>query len=168
MGFAVMKRLIGLSLSIALGLATLAAVPATGASDNSRNNIGDTETSGVLVFLTSDQVHTFAVTIPKGSGGAFRNGRLTIDTQDCCVLKDFWGVRIIKHNGQVMDEAIGDGSGYGSYSLQPDVWSGAASIPALTQKGVMVEIYWDSSDGTPMFPAGMLGPLPNSPAKTSR
>ena len=107
----------------------------------------------MVAFFSATEVHAFLVTIPKGSEGSFRNSRLTVETQDGFCCEDFWGVRIIKQNGQVMDQAVGDGSDVGNGSPQPEDWSGAATIPALPQKGVVVEVYYDS--GSDAFPAGM-------------
>lgn len=147
-----MRRFLGLALSLALGLTALAAVPAVAQSDNSRLNIGDEETT-YLQFATADEVKTIVVSIPDGKDGDARNGRLTVETQDGFCCEDYWGIRIIKHNGRVMDEAVGDGSGVGNVSPQPDDWSGAATIPALPTKAVTVEVYYDS--GSDVFPAGM-------------
>ena len=150
-----MRRSLGISLAATLVLASWVAVPVSAQSENSRNSIEDTETADVLTFSSATDVFTFEVTIPEGSEGAFRNGRLTVDTQDCCTVEDFWGVRIIKHNGQVMAEAVGDGSGVGFFGPgpQPDLWSGAATIPSLPRKTVIVEVYYDSGSDT--FPANM-------------
>ena len=150
-----MRKFIGLSMSIALALTALVTVPVAASSDNSRNNIGDTETPGYLSFTSAADVFTFEVTIPDGSDGDARNGRLTVDTQDCCGFEDFWGVRIIKHNGKVMAEAVGDGSGVGNFSPTPDPgdWSGAATILALPRKSVTVEVYYDHGSG--VFAADM-------------
>jgi hypothetical protein len=153
-----MRKFLGISLTIALGLTTVAAVPVAAESENSRNNIGDIVQIGDnftwLLFGSANEVKTFFVSIPDGSGGDSRNGRLTVETQDGFCCTDYWGVRIIKHNGQVMASAVGDGSGAGSAPpVSPDDWSGAATIPALPQKGVTVEVYYDH--GSDIFGAGM-------------
>ena len=148
-----MRRVLGVSLAVAMGLTTVAAVPVAAESENSRNAIGDEEQPGELSFFSADDVITFLVTIPPGTDGAACNGRLTVETQDGYCCQDFWGVRIIKFNGQVMAEAIGDGSGVGNTAPQPDDWSGAATIPALPGKSVTVEVFYDH--GSDIFGAGM-------------
>ena len=150
-----MRKLLGLSLSIALGLTALGVIPTTAAGgDNSRaeSQVG---VAGVnfLAFTGPGDVFTFQVTVEPGANGSYRNGRLTVDTQDCCGPVDFWGVRIIKFNGQVMDEAVGDGSGRG-FGPPTDVdWSGAASVPSIPTKTATVEVFYDH--GSDVFGAGM-------------
>lgn len=131
-----MRRFVSVSLSVALGLAAVAAVPALAQRSNSRNSIGDSETPGYLHFNNANEVHTFQVTIPDGSDGDSRYGRLTVDTQDCCQYAGNWGVRLIKHNGQVMAQAVGDGSGQGNFSVvpDPDDSSGAATTPRFHRR----------------------------------
>jgi hypothetical protein len=147
------RKFLGISLAITLGLTAVSVMPVAADSDNSRNNIGDAAETDVVAFFSATEVHTFLVTIPDGADGDARNGQLTVETQDGFCCEDFWGVRIIKHNGQVMDQAVGDGSGVGNGSPQPDDWSGAATINALPGKSVIVEVYYDS--GSDAFPAGM-------------
>jgi hypothetical protein len=144
------KRLaIGLAVSLLSAAMMSGVTPAAAASENSRNSVGDTETPGFLTFTSATDVFTFEVTIPKGKKGASRNGRLTVDTQDCCTHEDFWGVRILKHNGRVMAQAVGDGSGVGNFDPEPspDDWSGSATIRSIPRKGVTVEVYYDSGSG---------------------
>jgi hypothetical protein len=149
-----MRRFIGLSLTVALGLTSLGAIPAAAAGENSRagSQVG---VAGVefVTFLAADDVPTFQVTVEPGADGSYRNGRLTVETQDGFCCEDFWGVRIIKFNGQVMDEAVGDGSGVGNGSPQDDDWSGAASVPSIPTKTATVEVFYDH--GSDVFPAGM-------------
>jgi hypothetical protein len=151
-----MRRLLGFSLSIALGVSAIAVLPVAAASDNGRNDLGDIEivaNTGPLAFGSAAEIKSYRVTIPKGSRGASRNGRLIVETQDGFCCQDFWGVRILKHNGKVMAEAVSDGSGVGNVEPDDAEWSGAASIRALPRKGVTVEVYYDSGSDT--FPAQM-------------
>ena len=152
-----MRKFLGLSLTIALGLTSLITVPAVADSDNGRTDIGDeaiVANVGSLAFATASEVKTYRVTIPAGPGGAGRNGSLTVETQDFLGCTDHWGVRIVKHDGQLMADAVGDGSATVDPSV-PDVdeWSGAAAIPALPRKDVTVAVYYD--DGCNVFPARM-------------
>ena len=72
-----MRKFIGLTLTLTLGLTELAAAPVAAQSDNSRNNIGDQEDSGRAGVYTPTDVATWEVSVPAGSDGDSRNGRLT-------------------------------------------------------------------------------------------
>ena len=140
-----MRKSIMLSLSGALMLAALLAVPVTAQSDNSRNVIGDIVGPDHVLFTSASDVFTFDVSIPEGNDGDGRNGRLTVETRDYLGCVDYWGARIIKWDGKVMAEAVGDGSG--------SEFTGAAKVKSLPQKSVTVEIYYDH--GCDTFPASM-------------
>src|SRR5688572_27800013 len=137
-----MRRILGLSFTVALALGAVGAVPATASdSENARANVSDEEAT-TLILSSATDVFTLEVTIPEAGDGAGRNGRLTVDTIDCCIAGDIWGVRIIKANGKVIAEGTGDGS--------ITAYSGAASIPSIPGKTVTVEVFYVS--GTDVFP----------------
>ena len=90
-----------------------------------------------LAFSQANQVFVFQVTTDG-------TGDLLVDTLDCCIPGDQWGVRIIDTaRNCIIDEACGNGS--------IEEFSGEAVAPNFTA-GV-VEVFY--CQGVDIFPAGM-------------
>ena len=91
----------------------------------------------VLTFGQANEVLVFEVTTAG-------TGDLIVDTLDCCIEGDQWGVRIIDQvRNCIIDEACGNGS--------IEEFSGEAVAPNFTA-GV-VEVFY--CQGVDVFPAGM-------------
>ena len=91
----------------------------------------------VLTFGQANEVFVFEVTTDG-------TGDLIVDTLDCCIEGDQWGVRIIDTaRNCIIDEACGNGS--------IEEFSGEAVAPDFTA-GV-VEVFY--CQGVDVFPAGM-------------
>lgn len=86
-------------------------------------------------FEGKDAVFNFAI---KASG----DGTLTVETMDCCIVGDKWGLKA-KGKPKAKDQACGSGS--------TSAFSGAVVLQKL-KKG-KVKLYYCS--GTDIFPAGM-------------
>jgi hypothetical protein len=89
-----------------------------------------------LTFTSASQVYTFTVTT---SG----DGDLTVDTIDCCIAGDMWGVKIDEVGPGPQPQACGDGNII--------TFSGAATVTSFSSG--FVDVFYCS--GVDVFPAGM-------------
>jgi hypothetical protein len=90
-----------------------------------------------LTFWSADDVASFVVSTEG------RNATLAVDTLDCCIAGDSWGIRIIDKNG--VTEACGSGS--------TSEFSGTAVNRNLVNKEAVVEVFY--CGGVDSFPAGL-------------
>ena len=90
----------------------------------------------VLVFTSASQVQTFTV---QTSG----DGDLTVDTMDCCIPGDIWGVEVDEVGPGPTPQACGHGS--------ITMFSGAVTVTSFSSG--LVDVFYCS--GVDVFPAQM-------------
>lgn len=129
-----MKRTFMVALTSAL-LATMALAGSASAASDTRE----------LTFESRYDVFKYKVQVDDGT-------KLRVDTRDCCIDGDLWGVTLIRpHDGRQSPPKTATGCGDGSI----DDWSGLTTMAAASGK-VIVHVYVCTPIDDPLaFPAGM-------------
>jgi hypothetical protein len=154
-----LMTLIAFALAAVLGI-TLAqpssAKPAAGADSNSHaaklvpEAAGDVScaqsTSCTLPpfdFNDAFDVHVYTVFLGANATN------LTVDTMDCCIAGDHWGVVMNRFGGSgtPVASAVGNGS--------ITAWTGAATLTGTWMKGRVVQVTVFHAAGVSAFPAGL-------------
>ncbi|MDQ3406918.1 MAG: hypothetical protein M3472_02005 [Chloroflexota bacterium] len=129
-----MKRTFMVALTSAL-LATMALAGSASAASDTRQ----------LQFESRYDVFKFKVQVDDGT-------KLRVDTKDCCIEGDFWGVLLVRpHDGKQSpprrDSACGNGS--------TEDFSGLATMPAASGKVIAYVYICTPFVSQGAFPAGM-------------
>jgi hypothetical protein len=96
-----------------------------------------------IAFNNAFDIHVY--TVFMGANAT----TLTVDTMDCCIAGDHWGVVANRFGGTGLPVASGVGSG------STTAFSGAATISGTVLKGRVVQVTVFHAAGVSDFPAGL-------------
>lgn len=100
-----------------------------------------------LAFDSAFDTHIYNVLMGVGAT------RLTVDTQDCCITNDHWGVVVNKFGGVALGASnpVAAACGNGSTTT----FSGPASLTGAAYSGKVIQVVVTHCSGVSEFPAGL-------------